>query len=69
MQPFSKNGSSFNCTWGPWFWDAGKTYKFMAFSPSATDLGVTPAVKEDNITINGYVPSTTIADQGFAYCR
>ena len=62
-EQFSKNGNSFESVHGPWFWDAGKTYKFMAFSPSATDLGVTPTVKENEITINGYAPSTTIADQ------
>lgn len=62
-EQFSKNGSSFESVHGPWFWDAGKTYKFMAFSPSATDLGVTPTVKENEITINSYVPSATIADQ------
>lgn len=62
-EQFSKNGNSFESVHGPWFWDAGKTYNFMAFSPSAGDLGVTPDVKEDKITINGYEPSTTIADQ------
>ena len=62
-EKFSKNGNSFESVNGPWFWDAGKTYKFMAFSPSAADLGVKPTVKENEITINGYAPSTTIADQ------
>lgn len=62
-EKFTKNGSSFESVNGPWFWDAGKTYTFMAFSPSATDLKVTPTVKENEITITGYTPSATIADQ------
>lgn len=60
---FSKNGNSFESVNGPWFWDAGKTYKFMAFSPSATDLAVIPSVNENEIKIIGYKPSNTIADQ------
>ena len=62
-EKFSKKDNSFESVNGPWFWDGDKTYKFMAFQPSATDLGVTPTVNENEITITGYEPSKTIADQ------
>ena len=62
-EQFSKKDNSFESVNGPWFWDGDNTYKFMAFSPSAKDLGVTPTVNENEIAITGYTPSTTIAAQ------
>lgn len=57
-------GQTFESVNGPWFWQKDKQYTFMAFATGKDNkANLTPTITKDNITLDTYTPSTTLADQ------
>lgn len=62
---FAKNaGGQFNSVGAAYFWEKDKDYTFMAFATGKDNkANLTPTVTKTNITLTGYAPNETLADQ------
>ena len=59
---YTKNDTYFSST-PEYYWPGAGKLKFYAYAPSANTLGATVTINSSKQTIEGYTPSTTIANQ------